>query len=168
MVNHGLLMAWNDQGAAQLVAVDMHQSGICVVQQGWEAVGMRATASVEVTFKYARATCIGQPGDYLQRPGSWQGAIGIAACWYGAASSLGNYLHQHCQQRAEPHALAHLGAVNAALFSASCVLAECVRQVDASPNADTQMLARQARPCPSLCRNGYSARGACSGCGAFW
>ena len=151
VVSHGLLTAWNEQGAVQLVAVDMQQPGICVAEQGWEAVGMSATASVEVTFEHARATCIGQPGDYLQRPGFWQGAIGIAACWYGAANRLGNYLQQHCQQRAEPHALAHLGAVNAALFSARCVLAECARQVDASPKADTQLLARQARAHVEAC-----------------
>lgn len=151
VVSHGLLTAWNDQGAVQLVAVDMQQPGIEVATQGWEAVGMRATASVEVTFEHVRATCIGQPGDYLQRPGFWQGAIGIAACWYGAARRLGHYLQQHCQQRAEPHALAHLGAVNAALFSARCVLAECARQVDAQPRADTQVLARQARAHVEAC-----------------
>ena len=145
VVSHGLLTARDEQGAVQLVAVDMHQPHISVSSHGWEAVGMRATASVEVTFDQAPATCIGRPGDYLQRPGFWHGAIGIAACWHAAASRLGSYLQQHCSQREEPHAQAHLGAVNAALYSASCVLRECARRVDENPEADAQLLARQAR-----------------------
>ena len=145
VVSHGLLTARDEKGAVQLVAVDMHQPQISVASHGWEAVGMRATASVEVTFEQAPATCVGGPGDYLQRPGFWHGAIGIAACWHGAASRLASYLQHHCSQREEPHALAHLGAVNAALYSATCVLRDCAQQVDASPGGDAQRLARQAR-----------------------
>ncbi|MCU1729740.1 acyl-CoA dehydrogenase [Pseudomonas sp. 7P_10.2_Bac1] len=151
VVSHGLITAWNEQGKVQLVAVDLQQPGIRVENSGWEAVGMSATASVDITFEHARATCIGQPGDYLQRPGFWQGAIGIAACWYGAANRLGEYLQQHCQQRAEPHALAHLGAIDAALFSARCILAEAARRVDSAPTADVQRLARQARAHIEIC-----------------
>ena len=151
VVSHGLLTARDEKGEVQLVAVDLQQPGVGVATHGWEAVGMSATASVEVTFEHARGTCIGQPGDYLQRPGFWHGAIGIAACWYGAASRLADYLHHHCRQRPDPHALAHLGAVNAALFSAHCVLAEAARQIDAAPNADVQLLARQARAHVEVC-----------------
>ena len=145
VVSHGLLTAWDEQGAVQLVAVEMQQPQISITTHGWEAVGMSATASLDVQFEQARATCIGGPGDYLQRPGFWQGAIGIAACWHGAASALAHTLQQHCSQRADPHALAHLGAVNAALFSATCVFAEAARHVDAAPTADAQLLARQTR-----------------------
>ena len=145
VVSHGLLTAWDEQGAVQLVAVEMQQPQISITTHGWEAVGMSATASLDVQFEQAQATCIGGPGDYLQRPGFWQGAIGIAACWHGAASALAHTLQQHCSQRADPHALAHLGAVNAALFSATCVLAEAARHVDAAPTADAQLLARQTR-----------------------
>ena len=61
---------------------------------GWQAVGMGATGSVEVLFDDAQATAIGNPGDYLQRPGFWQGGIGIAACWYGAACSIAERLRE--------------------------------------------------------------------------
>lgn len=151
VVSHGLLTAWDEQGAVQLVTVEMNQPHISITAHGWEAVGMSATASLDVHFEQAPATCIGSPGDYLQRPGFWQGAIGIAACWHGAASALAHTLQQHCSQRADPHALAHLGAVNAALFSATCVFAECARQVDEAPTADAQLLARQTRAHVEAC-----------------
>ena len=64
---------------------------------------------------------------------------------------MAHTLQQHCNQRADPHALAHLGAVNAALFSATCVFAEAARYVDAAPTADAQLLARQTRAHVEAC-----------------
>ncbi|MDQ3202537.1 MAG: acyl-CoA dehydrogenase, partial [Pseudomonadota bacterium] len=100
---------------------------------------------VEVLFDGAEAQAIGQPGDYLQRPGFWQGGIGIAACWYGAAQSIAERLRSHCAQRPEPHALAHLGAVDCALQSAAAVLRISALTIDAAPLDDAQLLARRAR-----------------------
>ena len=109
------------------------------------AVGMGATGSVEVLFDSAEGQAIGNPGDYLQRPGFWQGGIGIAACWYGAARQIAEALRQHCAQRQEPHALAHLGAVDTALYAAANVLRFSTLHIDAHPDADAELLARRAR-----------------------
>ena len=56
-------------------------------------------------------------------------------------------LRAHCAQRPEPHALAHLGAVDSALNSAACVLRASAEQIDREPSADARQLAQQARAC---------------------
>ncbi|MCS3512266.1 acyl-CoA dehydrogenase family protein [Pseudomonas grimontii] len=147
VVTHGLLTAWDDQGRQQLVAVQMDQPGVRVTDEGWDAVGMAATGSVEVIFDGASGIAVGGPGDYLARAGFWHGGIGIAACWYGAAQRLAEALRDHCRKRPEPHALAHLGAVDSALHSAACVLRASAKQVDRTPKADARQLAQQARAC---------------------
>jgi hypothetical protein len=168
VLSHGLLTAWDEHGGQQLVAVDMQQSGISVTDDGWAAVGMATTASVDIVFDQVPCTRVGQPGDYLRRPGFWQGAIGIAACWLGAAYSLAHHLQQQCAKRAEPHALAHLGAVQAALFGARNTLHTCATYLDQNPAADSQLLARQARAQIEACAEHVIAHvGRALGAGPF-
>jgi hypothetical protein len=145
VLSHALLTAWDAEDRQQLVAVALDQPGVTITDQGWQAVGMGATGSVEVLFDGAEAQAIGEPGDYLNRPGFWQGGIGIAACWYGAARQIAEALRQHCAQRQEPHALAHLGTVDAALYAAANVLRFSALHIDAHPEADAELLARRAR-----------------------
>ncbi|QRR30553.1 acyl-CoA dehydrogenase [Pseudomonas simiae] len=147
VVSHGLLTAWDEEDRQQLVAVAMDQPGIIVSDEGWNAVGMAATGSVDVVFDEAWGIAVGGPGDYLARPGFWQGGIGIAACWYGAAQRLAEVLRDQCSKRPEPHALAHLGAVDSALNSAACVLRASAERVDHAPKANARMWAQQTRAC---------------------
>ncbi|MGY2139012.1 acyl-CoA dehydrogenase [Pseudomonas reactans] len=147
VVSHGLLTAWDEEDRQQLVAVPMDQPGVIVTDEGWNAVGMAATGSVEVVFDQAWGLAVGRPGDYLARPGFWQGGIGIAACWYGAAQRLAEVLREQCSKRPEPHSLAHLGAVDSALNSAACVLRASADQVDREPKANARELAQQTRAC---------------------
>lgn len=144
-VSHALLTAWDEAGEQQLVAVALGQPGVTVTDLGWDAVGMAATGSVEVLFEQAEGTPVGAPGQYIARPGFWQGGIGIAACWYGAAQQLAQRLHGHCLQRDDPHALAHLGAVDTALAAMRAVLQQASDAIDAAPTDDCQWLARRAR-----------------------
>lgn len=145
VLSHALLTAWDADGQQQLVAVALDQPGVTVTEQGWAAVGMAATGSVEVLFDGAEGQAIGSPGDYLQRSGFWQGGVGIAACWYGATRQIAESLRQHCAQREEPHALAHLGAVDSALQAAADVLRFSALHIDAHPEDNAQLLARRAR-----------------------
>lgn len=145
VLSHALLTAWDEHDRQQLVAVALDQPGVTITDQGGQAVGMSATASVEVLFEGAEAQAIGNPGDYLQRPGFWQGGIGIAACWYGAAQSIAERLRRHCAHGEEPHALAHLGAVDSALHAAAQVLRTSAWSIDAAPLDDAERLARRAR-----------------------
>lgn len=145
VLSHALLTAWDGDEQQQLVAVALDQPGVSITDQGWHAVGMGATGSVEVEFDGVEGQAIGNPGDYLQRPGFWQGGIGIAACWYGATRQIAEALRRHCAQREEPHALAHLGAVDSAMQAAADVLRFSALQIDAHPEDNAELLARRAR-----------------------
>ena len=72
----------------RLFDVDVRGAGAYVVEDSWRAVGMAATESLEVVFDgvtVGEADSVGPPGFYLERPGFWHGAVGVAACWYGGA-----------------------------------------------------------------------------------
>jgi alkylation response protein AidB-like acyl-CoA dehydrogenase len=143
-VDHALVSAWDEQDQPQLVAVKLDQPGVQRSEQGWQAVGMALTASVDVHFDQAQAWLVGASGEYLSRPGFWQGGAGIAAAWYGAAQALAEYL-RGSRGRSDPHADAHLGAVDAALFGAASALRECAAWIDAYPFDNAQLPVQRVR-----------------------
>lgn len=144
VVTHALVTAWLDDEPV-LAAVAMDQPTISIDTSKWQAVGMRATASADVTFDRTPATLVGGAHSYVLRPGFWHGGAGIAACWYGAAAQIGRMLRDACTQRADPHRLAHLGAVEVALAGAAAVLRETAARIDADPSADVQRETMRAR-----------------------
>jgi len=146
MLDWALLTTWDEQHRPQLVAVDLRQSTISRMDDAWQAVGMAGTASVDVAFKGALGRCVGMPGQYVDRPGFWQGGGGIAACWYGAACALAGYLREHCRQpHHDAHAAAHLGAIDAALCSAAACMRATAMWIDANPRASAQIPVRRLR-----------------------
>jgi len=144
-LSHALITVWDDHQRQQLVAVPLDQPGVKIGTDGWRAVGMGATGSVDVLFEQATGYLVGTPGDYLNRAGFWQGGIGIAACWYGASRSIAQRLLQQPGKRDDPHALAHLGAADTALHGASSVLQAAAVEIDSTPLGDAQLLARRCR-----------------------
>ncbi|OUM28818.1 acyl-CoA dehydrogenase [Pseudomonas putida] len=144
-IDRALLTAWeNDQ--PQLVAVELSHPSQRIQAEQWQAVGMASTASVNVEFNDSPGLAIGAPGQYLSRPGFWQGGAGIAACWYGAAEALAGYLREHrSKPRPDPHADAHLGAVDAALYGARAALRECAAWIDQHPQDDASFEVRRTR-----------------------
>ncbi|MDF0732151.1 acyl-CoA dehydrogenase [Pseudomonas entomophila] len=144
-IDRALITAWADD-QPQLVAIELDAPGQHLQVERWQAVGMATTTSVEVAFDDAPGIAIGQPGQYLDRPGFWQGGAGIAACWYGAAEALADYLREHCRKPCpDPHADAHLGAVDAALYGACAALRECAAWIDRHPGADASFEVRRSR-----------------------
>jgi len=139
-LTHALVSCWNVNGEAMLAAVDLRQNGIGVTEAGWEAVGMRGSGSVDVVFERAAATAIGGSGFYVGRPGFWQGGAGVAACWFGAASSLAEYLAEQLRARMadkpDPHRLAQLGAVAVALQATAALMRETAAAIDGAPTAN--------------------------------
>ena len=79
-------------------------------------------------------------GDYLERPGFWMGAIGVAACWYGGTVPLARPIMARVT---DPHAAAHLGAISARLGAARAFLRDAARLVD--EGLVSQRLALQVR-----------------------
>lgn len=144
-LTHALVTAWDEHDRPQLVAVMLDQPEVEVTAEGWRAVGMASTASVEVVFTDAPGHTVGESGAYLARPGFWQGGAGIAACWYGAAAAFADHLHAVCRRRDEPHARAHLGHVDAALKASHACLYETAQWIDLHPDDSAQLPAGRAR-----------------------
>ncbi|SIQ43855.1 Acyl-CoA dehydrogenase [Janthinobacterium sp. TND4EL3] len=145
-LSHALLSCWNEEGQACLASVALAQPGVHVTDEGWQAVGMHASASVDVTFSAARAFPVGAPGAYLARPGFWHGSAGIAAAWYGAACAIASHLHARAQHAA-PDAvrLAQLGQIDCALRAVGALLREGAAEIDRHPQRDAMGLALRLR-----------------------
>lgn len=104
------LMSYKDQqGQAQLCIADLNHSSITTDLSHWHAVGMHATQTARVTFENTPVKSVGQPNSYLERPGFWHAAAGVAACWYGAAVRLASFLQESCQANPNPFKKLYLG-----------------------------------------------------------
>lgn len=144
-VTHAVVSCWDDDGAPRLAAVAMAQPGVRVTDQGWYAVGMSATGSVDVQFDGATATPVGEPGEYVARAGFWQGGAGIAACWYGGAFGIAEMTRRQAGPKPDAHRLAHLGAIDVALAGAAAVLRETAAWIDEQPSSLAHQPALRAR-----------------------
>jgi alkylation response protein AidB-like acyl-CoA dehydrogenase len=150
-ISHALVSCRDADGRRMLAAVSLQQPGVEITDQGWHAVGMAGSASVDVVFTDATAVAVGAPEAYLDRAGFWLGGAGVAACWYGAARALGERLlaATHAQTKADgnpdPHRLAHLGSVDVALSGAAALLINSAAAIDANPRGDACALALRVR-----------------------
>lgn len=142
---HALLSYRDEQGRACLAAVDLAQDGITIEDDAWKAVGMAATRTATLRLDGVLAAPVGPPGFYLERPGFWHGAIGIAAGWFGAAAVLAEKLRQALRHRNDPHGLAHLGEIDCQLAGALNQLREAAHFIDANPATTAHRLALSTR-----------------------
>lgn len=145
LLTHALVTAEDGQRRV-LLAIDLAQRGIHAGDSTWAAEGMRRADTRTVSFQDARAELVAADASYLTRPGFWTGAIGVAACWYGGAAALGRTLRTAVGDRpADPHAAAHLGAVDVVLGTARTSLLAAANAVDGDPTADHRRLALRVR-----------------------
>jgi alkylation response protein AidB-like acyl-CoA dehydrogenase len=148
---HALITARRQDNRRGLYAVDLSQPGVTAGGVSWRNAGMRESDTRSVRLSDAVGIPVGQPGEYLARPGFWHGAIGVAACWLGGARGVAAPLYGAVADRrdgptADPHAQAHLGAVDAALAAAEAMLASAACYVDAEPLGDrAELIARRVR-----------------------
>lgn len=145
LVTHALVTYFNQQDEAALAAVCLRSRGLRITDEGWHAVGMSATGSVDVCFDGVDAIPVGAAGAYVGRPGFWQGGAGIAACWYGAALPFADALAARMAQRPDPHALAHLGRIDVLLHQTRALLRETAQRFDAYPHDDARAPAARLR-----------------------
>lgn len=106
--------------------------GVHPVPGTWPAIGMSGTDSRTISFNDAAAVRIGGTNAYTDRPGFWHGGGGVAACWYGAAFGVAEDFRAAAGD--DPHQLAHLGAVDAALAAGRAVLDAHAQAIDADPD----------------------------------
>lgn len=144
-VTHAVVSGWNADGEPCLATVAMDAPGVTVTDTGWHAVGMAGSASVDVRFDGAPARPLGRPGDYVRRPGFWQGGAGIAACWWGGAAGIAAMVREKAGNRSDPHRLAHVGGIDTALAASAALLRECAAWIDAHPDANAQAWALRVR-----------------------
>ncbi|MDM1309719.1 acyl-CoA dehydrogenase [Acinetobacter indicus] len=132
-------------GQSQLLMVEMQKPSIQVDDSSWQAIGMQQTATATVHFQHTPATRIAQPGDYLNRPGFWHGAAGVAACWYGATVRLAEYLQQHVQQKTHAYHELYLGEVSTRLAVTRQFFTHVAAQIDAAPAHSHELIIRMLR-----------------------
>ncbi|ORA83728.1 acyl-CoA dehydrogenase family protein [Mycobacterium malmoense] len=146
---HALVTARLDDGKRSLFAVTLTDPAVKALPTTWWNVGMAGSDTRAVQFTNAHAVAVGDPDDYLNRPGFWHGAIGVAACWLGGARRVAEPLYRCARsQSADAYSLAHLGAVDAALAAGDATLAAAAVQIDSDPfdrTGTAQLLARRAR-----------------------
>ncbi|MFC7521735.1 acyl-CoA dehydrogenase [Xanthomonas populi] len=136
-VTHALVTTQH-AGASCLFAVALDQPGVQIDASGWQAIGMRDIETANVTFNKVAAQQVGSSAAYLTRPGFWHGGAGIAACWFGATIAVADVLRTASRVRRDPHAAAHLGAIDAGLAAAGALLRQLAQRIDAKPE-DPQM-----------------------------
>ena len=128
------LMSFKDkQGQAQLCIVDLDHSSITTDLSHWHAVGMHATQTARVTFQNTPVKPIGQPNAYLERPGFWHGAAGVAACWYGAGVRLAGFLQESCQASPNAFKKMYLGELAQQLAITQQYFKYVAEQIDKQP-----------------------------------
>ncbi len=174
----GALVTGRDEADRRcMAAVALQGPGVRVTDQGWNAVGMQRTDSVDVEFDNAPGQPVGAPDAYLGRPGFWHGGAGIAACWHGGAAAVAHTLRTRLAAQgdaAAPHAAAHLGAIDAALAGSRALLQVAAQRIDAgrfghrealqvratTEAAATLVMDRcgRAQGAPALCRDAAHAQ----------
>jgi alkylation response protein AidB-like acyl-CoA dehydrogenase len=149
LCTHALVTARVDDDRNGLFAVDLSDPHVEPLQSNWYNAGMAGSDTRSVEFHGAQAVAVGSQGHYLDRPGFWHGAIGVSACWLGGARAVAAPLYERASRgSADPHALAHLGAVDAAIAAADAMLESAARQVDTDPldsENRAELIARRTR-----------------------
>ena len=134
LCSHALVTARLSSGERGLFAVALDEHGVQPLPSSWRNAGMAESDTRSVQFTATPAVAVGSPGEYLSRPGFWHGAAGVAACWLGGARAVAKPLYARASsETADAHALAHLGAVDAALAAAEAMLMSVALEVDADP-----------------------------------
>lgn len=119
----------------RLLAVELAQPGVTALTDSWPGPGMAGSDTLDVTFDAVWAVPVGEPGAYVARPGFHHGGIGVAACWRGGARAVARTLLAAARTwDLDPHALAHLGAVDTRLAEADALLHSAAGAVDADPS----------------------------------
>jgi alkylation response protein AidB-like acyl-CoA dehydrogenase len=133
----------NDQ--SWLIDVDLVRPEVEPRSDSWPALGMDASASLDVAFHdvtVSEGSVVGPPGFYTNRCGFALGGAGVAAVWLGGAAgaldvALAAWADGHGR---DPHRLALLGALHTQLTSTEALLTLAAQSIDAAPGANHELL----------------------------
>jgi alkylation response protein AidB-like acyl-CoA dehydrogenase len=118
----------------RLLEIDLRVGGdrIGFDASEWVTDAFAETSTATTVFRdypICEANFVGQPGWYLERPGFWHGACGPASCWAGGAQGLIDYARKHARET-NPHALVHLGALEANGWQMRALLQAAGQEID--------------------------------------
>jgi alkylation response protein AidB-like acyl-CoA dehydrogenase len=118
-----------------LFDLPIKQPSVIVQPTAWASPAFADTATTAVKFDSLLISDryrLGDAGWYLHRPGFWHGSVGPAACWAGGAQSLIDAAVN--LNRRDPHARAHVGALEATAWAFHAILEQAAREIDADPH----------------------------------
>jgi alkylation response protein AidB-like acyl-CoA dehydrogenase len=119
----------------RLFDVSVPDSVLRVHPGSWPAVGMADSLSDTLDFggSVPASRAVGPPGFYLDRPGFWFGAIGVAACWYGGARGLAGSVLQSLGQHPSELVVAEFGYAAAHIDLMRRTMQQAGGEIDADP-----------------------------------
>jgi hypothetical protein len=129
----------------RLVDLDLRDaaSKLCFDDSIWKTSAFSEIQTPKMSVDNAVCSAkdiIGEPRWYLERPGFWHGACGPAACWAGGAQGVADYAMK--QSRADPHTMAHLGAMHASVWAMKSLLQSAGQEIDFNPSEVSRARAR--------------------------
>jgi alkylation response protein AidB-like acyl-CoA dehydrogenase len=136
MLDRALVTASSDEGYL-LFDIDVVEQVTSVNEESWPAIGMAASQSETLEFggpAIPESAMVGAPEFYVQRPGFWFGAAGVAACWFGGAVGLVNGLMKWMQDDPSDSVLVELGGAVSDLEAMRYALQAAARDFDKDPN----------------------------------
>jgi hypothetical protein len=133
LAQRALVTAQTANGSQALVLVDLACDGVRAEPSNWQSPAMTSvdTRTMHFDLDIHQDKIVGLDDWYLSRPGFWHGAIGVAACWAGCADGIVNRLSRHWRE--DPHALAHLGAIDAAMWNLRTIIDTASIDIDDDP-----------------------------------
>jgi len=133
IVDHALVTARAPAGQL-LFLLPLDHSGVAVDPSTWRTPALAGTVTGTVRLSNVSLSpwhVVGPAGFYVERPGFWHAAVGVAACWAGGAAAIAQKFL--AAERDDPHTLAHAGAVEAECWAFGATLAAAAREIDQDP-----------------------------------
>ncbi|MCU1396357.1 MAG: hypothetical protein JWM34_4785 [Ilumatobacteraceae bacterium] len=134
VAQRALVTAEQLDGRGALVLVDLRRDGIELVASDWVSPAFAGldTRPVHFDLDIAADDIVGVDDWYVRRSGFWHGAVGVAACWAGCIDGIVERMRSGW--RDDPHALGHLGAIDATLWSLHAAVDAAAFEIDAAPD----------------------------------
>ncbi|MCU1362924.1 MAG: Acyl-CoA dehydrogenase, partial [Acidimicrobiaceae bacterium] len=117
IIDRALVVATTNEGQ-RMFDISVAEQVSSVVPTSWPSVGMAASISETLEFTgppIPDEYVVGPVDFYVNRPGFWFGATGVAACWYGGAVGLVNGLAEWISPEPSDFVLLDLGVAISAL-----------------------------------------------------
>lgn len=119
----------------RLFAVDLAQPGVRPGESAWATTALAGSDTRDVEFVDATCVAVGDIGEYVDRPGFWHGAAGVAAVWYGGAVAVADAVRKAALRgKLDDLGLVHFAGVDVALTAARATLEDAARSFDVDPD----------------------------------